>query len=417
MENKLKEILKNKKLLLLIGGVLLAIIAAVVFLFFFRKKEKTYTITFDTDGGSAIEQIVVKEGESVELPKEPTKEGFKFNGWLLDGQPFVPSTKIVKDIKLVAGWISEDAVTFKVTFNSDNGNPPIEIEVEENTAVKKPTDPQKDNATFKGWYLNDVEYDFAQPVTADITLVAQWEDEKKVGEKKEEKKEESEKSEQPATKGCDSGYTLSGDKCVKTESVRTSLSCPGTHKKLFNGKCYKGDWDLPANPACDDGWTFVTTQYCYNNTRTDRVIASCEAGYVLVREDDKCHEFITRLKPPIYDCPAGSQIYPNTAPDQCLSKTNTKEPFCPSRDGFIGKRSYAEDTVFCDYHKKADYKRKCFSSGVLIDNRCYTDPINQIHSCREGYTLSDNVCTKTLTVDPIYTCPTGYTLKGTTCYK
>ena len=82
MENKLKDILKNKKLLLLIGGVLLAIIAAVVFLFFFRKKEKTYTITFDTDGGSAIEQIVVKEGESVELPKEPTKEGFKFNGWL-----------------------------------------------------------------------------------------------------------------------------------------------------------------------------------------------------------------------------------------------------------------------------------------------------------------------------------------------
>jgi len=192
MENKLKEILKNKKLLLLIGGVLLAIIAAVVFLFFFRKKEKTYTITFDTDGGSAIEQIVVKEGESVELPKEPTKEGFKFNGWLLDGQPFVPSTKIVKDIKLVAGWISEDAVTFKVSFNSDNGNPPIEIEVEENTAVKKPTDPEKENATFKGWFLNDVEYDFAQLVTADITLVGHWEEVKKV-EKKEEKEEVGEK--------------------------------------------------------------------------------------------------------------------------------------------------------------------------------------------------------------------------------
>lgn len=201
MENKLKEILKNKKLLLLIGGVLLAIIAAVVFLFFFRKKEKTYTITFDTDGGSAIEQVVVKEGESVELPKEPTKEGFKFNGWLLDGQPFAPSTKIVKDIKLVAGWISEDAVTFKVTFNPENGDEPLVVEVEENTAINKPTDPQKENATFKGWFLNDVEYDFAQLVTADITLVGHWEEVKKVEKKKEEKVEEKEepKAETPPT--------------------------------------------------------------------------------------------------------------------------------------------------------------------------------------------------------------------------
>lgn len=184
MENKIKEVLKNKKLLYIIGGVLLALIAIAVLLFFFLKKEKTYAITFDTDGGSAVEQVVVKEGESVTLPTEPTKEGFRFNGWLLDGQPFAPSTKITEDVKLVASWIAEDAVTFKVTFTPDNGNPAIEVEVEENTAVAKPTDPTKDKATFKGWFLNDVEYDFAQLVTGDITLVAKW-DEVKVEEKKE----------------------------------------------------------------------------------------------------------------------------------------------------------------------------------------------------------------------------------------
>ncbi len=193
---KIQEVLKNKKLLYIIGGVLLALIAAAVLLFFFLKKEKTYAITFDTDGGSAVEQVVVKEGESVILPTEPTKEGFRFNGWLLDGKPFAPSTKITKDVKLVASWIAEDAVTFKVTFTPDNGNPAIEVEVVENTGVVKPTDPTKDNSTFKGWFLNDVEYDFGQLVTGDITLVAKWE-EVKAEEKKETPKKEMPKTETP----------------------------------------------------------------------------------------------------------------------------------------------------------------------------------------------------------------------------
>ena len=291
--------------------------------------------------------------------------------------------------------------------------------LQENTAVKKPTDPQKDNATFKGWYLNYVEYDFAQLVTADITLVAHWEEVKKGEEKKVEKKEESEKSEQPAIKGCDSGYTLSGDKCVKTESVRTSLSCPVTHRHSLNGRCYKADSDYPANPACDDKWTYVALEFCYKNDPTEEVQASCDPGYVLVREDGKCHEYIDRIKPPVTTvCPPGSRIYPNTASDQCLSETNTREAFClNNRIGYYAKIRYAHDTVFCRYHEKADYKRRCSGSAVLINNRCYKEPTDQIHSCREGYTLSGSVCTRILTVDPRYSCPTGYTLKGTTCYK
>lgn len=187
MKNKLKEVLKSKKLPYIVGGVLLLLVALAVFLFFFLKKEKTYAITFDTDGGTAIEQIVVKDGETIEFPENPTKEGFKFNGWLLDGQPFSPSAVITKDIKLVASWIPEDAVTFKVTFTPDNGRSPIEVEVVENEPVTRPLDPTKANATFKGWYLDGEEYDFSQPVTKDITLVGQWEEVKKE-EKKDEKK-------------------------------------------------------------------------------------------------------------------------------------------------------------------------------------------------------------------------------------
>ncbi len=201
MKDKLKEVLKNKKLLYIVGGVLLLLVALAVFLFFFLKKEKTYTITFDTDGGTKIEQIIVKDGETVDFPEDPTKEGFKFNGWLLDGQPFAPSAEITKDITLVASWIAEDAVTFKVTFMPDNGKSSMEIEVEENELVAKPLNPTKANATFKGWFLDDEEYDFTQPVTRDLILVAQWEEVKKEEKKdvKKEEKKEAPKVEQPTT--------------------------------------------------------------------------------------------------------------------------------------------------------------------------------------------------------------------------
>ncbi len=201
MKDKLKEVLKNKKLLYILGGVLLLLVAVAVFFLFFVKKEKTYAITFDTDGGTKIEQIIVKDGETVDFPEDPTKEGFRFNGWLLDGQPFAPSAEITKDITLVASWIAEDAVTFKVTFMPDNGKSSMEIEVEENESVAKPLDPTKANATFKGWFLDGAEYDFTQPVTRDIILVAQWEEVKKDEKKdvkKEEKKTESPKEETPA---------------------------------------------------------------------------------------------------------------------------------------------------------------------------------------------------------------------------
>lgn len=203
MRDKIKEVLKNRKILYISGGVFLLIIAIAISAFFFLRKEKTYAITFDTDGGSAIEQIIVKDGETITLPDAPTKDGFRFNGWLLDGKPFAPSTKISTDIKLIANWIPEDAVTFKVTFTPDNGNPAVDIEVVENETITKPTDPTKANFAFKGWFLDGIEYDFSQLVTKDIILVAQWEEikkeEKKDVVKKEEKKTEEPKIQEPTT--------------------------------------------------------------------------------------------------------------------------------------------------------------------------------------------------------------------------
>ncbi len=65
---------------------------------------KKYTVTFDTDGGTAIADVEVKKGKTVSEPSAPTKEGYVFVGWQLDGEDFNFSSKIKKNITLFAVW-------------------------------------------------------------------------------------------------------------------------------------------------------------------------------------------------------------------------------------------------------------------------------------------------------------------------
>ncbi|WP_445341749.1 RCC1 domain-containing protein [Bifidobacterium sp. ESL0827] len=72
--------------------------------------------------------------------------------------------------------------SYTVAFDSAGGKPapgPQRI-TEGQQATRPTTDPAKDGFLFDGWFLKDAEgdskvaYDFSQPVTADITLVAHW---------------------------------------------------------------------------------------------------------------------------------------------------------------------------------------------------------------------------------------------------
>ena len=50
-----------------------------------------------------------------------------------------------------------------------------EVEVAAGKVANRPTDPVKVGYAFMGWNLNGAEYDFTEPVTSNIELVAQWE--------------------------------------------------------------------------------------------------------------------------------------------------------------------------------------------------------------------------------------------------
>lgn len=69
-----------------------------------KPKDIYYTITFDTDGGSNIDSIVVKEGDIIEKPDTPNKDGYTFKEWQVDNQSFDFTSKINKDTTLKAVW-------------------------------------------------------------------------------------------------------------------------------------------------------------------------------------------------------------------------------------------------------------------------------------------------------------------------
>lgn len=73
-----------------------------------------YTVKFDTDGGNTIKsQKVVKNGK-VSKPSDPKKDGFTFDGWYLGNTKYNFSSKVVKNITLVAKYTKNTEVTYKV---------------------------------------------------------------------------------------------------------------------------------------------------------------------------------------------------------------------------------------------------------------------------------------------------------------
>lgn len=134
-----------------------------------------YNVTFDSDGGSAMDAQELRSGENATNPGTPSRgSGYTFNFWKLSGESsaYDFSTPVTSDIELVADWTAPTLYT--VTFDSNGGSEVDAQEVVENETATEPAEPTRDNYTFGGWKLGNELYNFSTPVTGNITLVADW---------------------------------------------------------------------------------------------------------------------------------------------------------------------------------------------------------------------------------------------------
>lgn len=72
------------------------------------KLVRTYTVTFDTNGGSAVDPVTVDAGSTVTKPADPTKSGYTFGGWYKDSTLQTPwdfaNGTVTADTTLYAKW-------------------------------------------------------------------------------------------------------------------------------------------------------------------------------------------------------------------------------------------------------------------------------------------------------------------------
>ncbi|MBO5397097.1 MAG: InlB B-repeat-containing protein [Clostridia bacterium] len=104
---------------------------------------KKYTMTFNTNGGTAIAPITQNYNTQISAPANPTKEGHTFAGWDIT----FPYT-LLGDVTANAKWTVNK---YTITFDSKGGSSVSSITEDYGTAITAPADPTKTGYEFKGW--------------------------------------------------------------------------------------------------------------------------------------------------------------------------------------------------------------------------------------------------------------------------
>jgi uncharacterized protein (TIGR02145 family)/uncharacterized repeat protein (TIGR02543 family) len=138
-----------------------------------------YAVTFDSQGGSAVDTQLIAHGGKVTYPTAPTRTDYTFGGWWKE-TGYTTAWDFADDIvtsaiTLYAKWTLNK---YTVTFDSKSGSAVSAQSIEHGGKATLPTAPTRANYTFGGWYKEDTyttAWDFAaDAVTSAVTLYAKW---------------------------------------------------------------------------------------------------------------------------------------------------------------------------------------------------------------------------------------------------
>ena len=163
-----------------------------------KADEETFTVTFDSNGGSSVNAQTVESGKTVAKPADPTRDGYDFEGWFTDEDLTIKydfNTPVTADITLYAAWDKQssgggggggsETETYAVYYHSNYGSDERKTggRYEENDEVEVRDNDwwDRDNYRFLGWNTEedgsgrdyDPEDTFDMP-DEDVHLYAQW---------------------------------------------------------------------------------------------------------------------------------------------------------------------------------------------------------------------------------------------------
>ena len=316
-------------------------------------KNKTITVSFDSNGGTYVNDIYLYLGEPLKLPEDPVKNGYEFISWQDEN-----------DVDVSDGVILSRDTTLTAYYMKDISKPPFSVR------------PNYDDNTNNG-SINTT------PVEIEYY--------------------------------CFDGYTLDGMKCTKVETKKSikNVKCPSGSISYYD-KCVNLNDSKPLVMGCrkkdgSKGAFIPSINTCFyglpvNEEGKPFDKDGCEAaGYYFYKTEEVSDELIDIKpsnqkednideKPDIKPDDTPGDIPSDNPVEQeikgiCYSKMVEYDPFDPYRDGT--PKLVCEDDGYVKYYSKN-------SKDICVRE---VKPVGVFYSCSNGYTLVGDHCEKTITVN------------------
>lgn len=117
----------TRNIIIIVAAVVAAIgiVLAIVLPITLRHADELFTVTFESNGGSAVDSITdVEYGSLITEPTAPTKTGYSFAGWFkderLNKQWKFASDKVKSNITLYAKWTYEETNGLQMMLNGSS---------------------------------------------------------------------------------------------------------------------------------------------------------------------------------------------------------------------------------------------------------------------------------------------------------
>ncbi len=116
--------------------------------------DKSWTISFESNGGSEVASLTVVDGQKAAKPGDPTRDGYSFLGWYQD-QALVTAfdweTAITADWTLYASWDKIETPAPVESSSSEENTSSASSSSGEESASKKGHGPE--GSSLVSWYL------------------------------------------------------------------------------------------------------------------------------------------------------------------------------------------------------------------------------------------------------------------------
>ncbi|MDE7157982.1 MAG: InlB B-repeat-containing protein, partial [Clostridiales bacterium] len=146
---------------------------------------KTYrTVTFKlgyTEGDADYDETrSVEDNTTVsELPTDPTRTGYRFDGWYLSDNTtkFTTATTVTADVTVTAKWVQQVTVSFNIGYTG--GTNPTSITLDKDGKITTlPSAGTRTYYEFKGWFYgenNATQLTTSTTVSSNLSVTGKWE--------------------------------------------------------------------------------------------------------------------------------------------------------------------------------------------------------------------------------------------------